>query len=87
MPAQMKKPIKLMKTNPRGVNTMMKDYLMRISTDDADVSIEPRNDIDTILLSIESEHSRETIALDAHQAEKLAALLNIAAGIAEGRKS
>lgn len=66
---------------------MMKDYLMRISTNDADVSIEPRNDIDTILLSIESEHSRETIALDAHQAEKLAALLNIAAGIAEGRKS
>jgi hypothetical protein len=83
----MKKPIKLMKTNPWGANTMMKDYLMRISTDDADVSIEPRNDIDTILLSIESEHSRETIALDAHQAEKLAAMLNIAAGIAEGRKS
>ncbi|MFA5491117.1 MAG: hypothetical protein WC284_18205 [Candidimonas sp.] len=63
----------------------MKDYLMRISTAEADVEIEPRNDLDTILLSIEDEQGMKAMALDASQAEKLAAMLTIAVGIARGK--
>jgi cytochrome P450 len=63
----------------------MKDYSMKISTDKADVEIEPRNDLDTILLSIEDENGMKTMTLNAFQTEKLAAMLNIAAGIARGR--
>jgi cytochrome P450 len=84
MPKQMKKLAKTMQTNPRGVN-MMKDYLMRISTAEADVEIEPRNDLDTILLSIEDDAGLKAMTLDAGQAEKLAAMLTIAVGIARGK--
>jgi hypothetical protein len=84
MPKQMKKLAKTMQTNPKGGNTM-KDYLMRISTAEADVEIEPRNDLDTILLSIEDETGLKAMALDAGQAEKLAAMLTIAVSIARGK--
>jgi cytochrome P450 len=84
MPKQMKKLTKTMQTNPKGGNTM-KDYLMRISTAEADVEIEPRNDLDTILLSIEDENGMKAMALDAGQAEKLAAMLTIAVSIARGK--
>jgi cytochrome P450 len=84
MPKQMKKLAKTMQTNPKGGNTM-KDYLMRISTAEADVEIEPRNDLDTILLSIEDESGLKAMALDAGQAEKLAAMLTIAVSIARGK--
>lgn len=83
MPEQMNKSARTTNNNQWGLK--MKDYLMKIATKEADVSIEPRNDIDTILLSIVDDHSRNDIALTAHQAEKLAAMLNIAAGIARGK--